>query len=77
MLEADNFELHCFQAPTGTKFVVTTEKQAQNMDAFFKSLYEIYADYVLKNPFYEMDMPIRCGMNNRHILMLWSRNSSF
>jgi len=23
-------------------------------------VYELYADYVLKNPFYEAEMPIRC-----------------
>ncbi|XP_048497762.1 uncharacterized protein LOC104890672 isoform X2 [Beta vulgaris subsp. vulgaris] len=35
LLEADTFDLHCFQSLT---------------------------DYVLKNPFYEMEMPIRCEL---------------
>ena len=25
-------------------------------------VYGLYADYVLKNPFYELDMPIRCEL---------------
>ena len=25
-------------------------------------VYSLYADYVLKNPFYELDMPIRCEL---------------
>ena len=26
------------------------------------SVYPLYADYVLKNPFYEVEMPIRCEL---------------
>ena len=26
------------------------------------SVYPLYADYVLKNPFYEVEMPIRCDL---------------
>jgi hypothetical protein len=29
------------------------------MDVFLKRLYEIYADFALKNPFYSLDMPVR------------------
>ncbi|KAG4154296.1 hypothetical protein ERO13_D03G049466v2 [Gossypium hirsutum] len=29
------------------------------MEALLKVVYELYTDYVLKNPFYEMEMPIR------------------
>lgn len=25
-------------------------------------IYDLYCDYVLKNPFYEVEMPIRCEM---------------
>lgn len=32
------------------------------MDALLKLIYELYTDYVLKNPFYEMEMPIRCEL---------------
>jgi len=31
-------------------------------DFLKRHLYELYADYVLKNPFYELDMPIRCEL---------------
>ena len=33
MLEADTFDLHCLLAPTGTKFFVTCEPRAPNMEA--------------------------------------------
>ncbi|XP_022767551.1 trafficking protein particle complex subunit 4-like [Durio zibethinus] len=62
LLEADTFDLHCFQSLTGTKFFVVCEPGTQCMDALLKVIYELCTDYVLKNPFYEMEMPIRCEL---------------
>lgn len=47
---------------TGTKFFVVSEPGAQHMESLLKFVYELYTDYVLKNPFYEMEMPIRCEL---------------
>ena len=46
----------------GTKFFVVCEPGTQHMEALLKVIYELYTDYVLKNPFYEMEMPIRCEL---------------
>lgn len=46
----------------GTKFFVVCEPGTLHMDALLKVIYELYTDYVLKNPFYEMEMPIRCEL---------------
>lgn len=62
LLEADTFDLHCFQSLTGTKFFVVSEPGTQHMEGLLKFIYELYTDYVLKNPFYEMEMPIRCEL---------------
>ncbi|KAK7301573.1 hypothetical protein RJT34_12440 [Clitoria ternatea] len=62
LLQADTFDLHCFQSLTGTKFFVVCEPGAQHMESLLKFVYELYTDYVLKNPFYEMEMPIRCEL---------------
>ncbi|KAG4125287.1 hypothetical protein ERO13_D10G086816v2 [Gossypium hirsutum] len=35
------------------------EPGTQHMEALLKVVYELYTGYVLKNPFYEMEMPIR------------------
>ncbi|KAJ4971895.1 hypothetical protein NE237_004994 [Protea cynaroides] len=59
LLEADTFDLHCFQSLTGTKFCVVCEPGMQQMEGLLNLIYELYTDYVLKNPFYEMEMPIR------------------
>lgn len=32
------------------------------MEQLLRKIYELYADYVLKNPFYSLEMPIRCEL---------------
>ena len=32
-----------------------------------RRLYNLYTDFVLKNPFYELDMPIRCELFDLHL----------
>ena len=32
------------------------------MESLLRYVYELYTDYVLKNPFYEIEMPIRCEL---------------
>lgn len=46
----------------GTKIFVATEPGTPGIDSLLKTIYEIYTDYVLKNPFYEVEMPIRCEL---------------
>jgi hypothetical protein len=46
----------------GTKFFAVCETGAQNIETLLKVIYELYTDFVLKNPFYEMEMPIRCEL---------------
>ena len=59
-LEADGFVLQSFDTATGLKFFVTAEPDSTRLDQVLKEVYVLYSDYVLKNPFYEMDMPINC-----------------
>ncbi|CAI8585977.1 unnamed protein product [Vicia faba] len=62
LLQADTFDLHCFQSLTGTKFFAVCEPGTQQIESLLKFVYELYTDYVLKNPFYEIEMPIRCEL---------------
>mmetsp|Transcript_12877 Transcript_12877/g.42499 ORF Transcript_12877/g.42499 Transcript_12877/m.42499 type:complete len:137 (+) Transcript_12877:108-518(+) len=62
VLEADTYEVHCFQTLTGTKFFLTTPPKTSGAHALLRAIYDLYADYVLKNPFYELEMPIRCEL---------------
>jgi hypothetical protein len=68
VLEADNFRLQCFSTLTGTKFLLFTEPQQPNVDATLRKIYELYADYVMKNPFYQTEMPVRCEAFDRKLL---------
>ena len=58
-VEAPAFTMHCMESPTGVKFFVTARPGTKDVPAFLKRVYALYSDFVLKNPFYEVDMPIR------------------
>ena len=58
-VDAPGFTMHCLESPTGIKFFVTARPGTRDVPAFLKKVYAFYSDFVLKNPFYEVDMPIR------------------
>ncbi|OJJ84528.1 trafficking protein particle complex subunit 4 [Aspergillus glaucus CBS 516.65] len=66
-LETDKFRLTCFQTQTGTKFLLFTDPFMANIDVVMKKIYELYADFVMKNPFYQLEMPVRCESFDRHL----------
>ena len=45
-----------------------------NIDHLMSNVYEIYADYVMKNPFYQLDMPVRCEGFDRTLFAYLRRN---
>ncbi|KAH8692003.1 Sybindin-like family protein [Talaromyces proteolyticus] len=67
VLETDRFRLSCFQTLTGTKFLLFTDPLMPNIDTVLKKVYDLYADYVMKNPFYQLEMPVRCEAFDRHL----------
>ncbi|XP_006758795.1 PREDICTED: trafficking protein particle complex subunit 4, partial [Myotis davidii] len=67
MLETDTFKLHCFQTLTGIKFVVLADPRQAGIDALLRKIYEIYSDFALKNPFYSLEMPIRCELFEQNL----------
>lgn len=62
VLEADTFRLNCFQTLTGVKIMIVSDPQQTGVEILLKKIYELYADYALKNPFYSLEMPIRCEL---------------
>ncbi|KAJ5183912.1 Sybindin-like family protein [Penicillium capsulatum] len=66
-LETDRFRLTCFQTLTGTKFLLFTDPTTGSVDTIMNKVYELYADYVMKNPFYQLEMPVRCEAFDRHL----------
>lgn len=61
-------EAHLIHTPTGTKFLIFAQPHQPNIDVIVKRVYELYADYVMKNPFYQIEMPIRCEAFDRNLL---------
>jgi len=59
-----------FRASTGSLFfsIVTeyhgesAEPGTPDIELALREIYVLYTDYALKNPFYELEMPIRCDL---------------
>lgn len=51
-LVTDTFILSCFHAMTGLKFVLVTNLNNTEGSSLLKNVYEIYSDFVSKDPFY-------------------------
>ncbi|OTA52820.1 Sybindin-like protein [Hypoxylon sp. EC38] len=67
VLESENFRLQCFNTLTGTKFLLFTDTMQANVDVAMRKVYDLYSDYVMKNPFYQLEMPIRCETFDRKL----------
>lgn len=66
-LETDTFKLYCSQTVTGVKFIVVCDPKQQGIDQLLEKIYELYADFALKNPFYSLEMPIRADLFDQNI----------
>ncbi|KAL3961953.1 hypothetical protein ACCO45_003476 [Purpureocillium lilacinum] len=68
VLETENFRMQCFTTLTGTKFLLFTDTTQTNVDVTLRRIYDLYSDYVMKNPFYSLEMPVRCDFFDRKLL---------
>ncbi|KAI9140367.1 Sybindin-like protein [Paraphysoderma sedebokerense] len=68
LLETDTFKLYCFQTLTGTKFLVSADPTHPNIEYAMRKIYDIYSDFVMKNPFYTPEMPIRSELFDSTLL---------
>ncbi len=70
LLEAEAFLLQSFDTATGLKFFLTADPESKHLDQVLKEVYVLYSDFVLKNPFYENDMPIHCDKFDQKLMKL-------
>jgi trafficking protein particle complex subunit 4 len=62
-IRAAGLTLTCFQTVTGIKFVITAEPTCTaDLREVLKEIYILYTECVLKDPFYELEMPIRSDL---------------
>lgn len=40
------------------------------LEQLLKKIYELYSDFALKNPFYSLEMPIRCELFDTNLQAL-------
>ncbi|CEP61980.1 TRAPP subunit TRS23 LALA0_S04e05006g [Lachancea lanzarotensis] len=69
----DQNSLFVYHTLTGIKFVAVSTQPTTNAMAvavaenLLRKTYCLYADYVMKNPFYEPEMPIKCELFDQHL----------
>ncbi|PPS93234.1 Trafficking protein particle complex subunit [Cryptosporidium hominis] len=59
-ISTELFRLECFET-------LTASKDAQGLNELLHKVYQGYTDYVLKNPFHDLDMPIRSILFDKEI----------
>ena len=47
--------------------MVISDPKQTGIDLLLNRIYEIYSDYALKNPFYSLEMPVRCELFDEHL----------
>lgn len=70
VLEADNLLIRIKVTATGTKLVLLADAAHPNSSSVLQRAYELYAEHVMKNPFYIAEMPIRIDAFDREIQRL-------
>ena len=72
VVDTDKFRIHCIQTLTQMKFFAVSSLTSKDVPEKLRAIYELYSDYVLKNPFYQMNMPIRCELFDQGVEKLFS-----
>lgn len=67
VVETAKSAIHCYQTLTGMKFLLITDLRQFGPELVISQVYQLFSDYVMKNPFYQLDMPIRCEQFDRQL----------
>ena len=64
------FTLKCLQTTTAIKFMLVSNEphRIAEQESILQRIYEVYSDYVNKNPFQEQDMPIKSELFDERVL---------
>jgi len=71
-MQTSSFQVGCLSTLTNMKFVIFTinEFSVNEMEILLTKIYECYFEYVLKNPFYEIEMPIRVQLFDEQLQLI-------
>lgn len=69
LMQSDSFDMHSFHTLTGVTFMLLTEPHTPEATEILRTtVYELYCDYILKNPFHEMDQVIKSELFDAHLV---------
>ena len=56
VIDAENMKILCYQTLTKIKFIFVVDQiiNISECEAMFRKIYDVYSDFVSKNPFYEV-----------------------
>jgi hypothetical protein len=73
-LETDRLLMKSLQSKTGVKFVLSATAGTGELDSVLAAVHSAYADFVLKDPFYELEMPIRQPLFSENVKAIVERH---
>ncbi|XWS50433.1 hypothetical protein CRYUN_Cryun12cG0087300 [Craigia yunnanensis] len=60
----NTYKLSFMETPSGLKFILVTNPRTGDLRETLKYIYNLYVEYVAKNPLYTPGTPIRCELFN-------------
>ena len=69
-LDTDTFTMFVLESKSGVRVVLISDPGMSpgRAELFLGTVYELFGDYVLKDPFYEsIDMPVRCKLFDHYV----------
>lgn len=69
-VNTEKFNMFVHQTVSGLKIIIltSTDLSEYQISNFQITIHKLYADYVMKNPFYSLDMPIRIKLFDERIM---------
>ena len=66
-MQTTAFTLYCYQSYTGLKFIMVAKPGMKKVKSLLVTVYEKYSDFVCKNAYQQIDMPIRSLLFDQEI----------
>jgi hypothetical protein len=68
-VSTSSFTMFCKQTLTGLKLILIVDSGFSERAAYdiLSLVYAAYSDFVLKDPFYSVDMPVRCSLFDKAV----------
>ncbi|KAK1282352.1 hypothetical protein QJS10_CPB22g00012 [Acorus calamus] len=63
----NTYKLSFMETPSGIKIILVTHPKCGDLRESLKHIYNLYVEYVVKNPLYVPGTPVRCGLFNTNL----------